>query len=52
MDFFYIGTNDLVQHTLASDRGNASITDLYNHFNPAVLTLIQRTITSARENGI
>ena len=52
VDFFSIGTNDLVQYTLACDRGNASISYLYNHFNPAVLQLIQRTITSAREAGI
>ena len=52
VDFFSIGTNDLVQYTLAVDRGNANISYLYNHFNPAVLRLVQRTSTSARENGI
>ena len=52
VDFFSIGTNDLVQYTLEVDRGNANISYLYNHFNPAVLRLVQRTISSARENGI
>ena len=52
VDFFSIGTNDLVQYTLSVDRGNANISYLYNHFNPAVLRLVQRTISSARENGI
>lgn len=52
VDFFSIGTNDLVQYTLAVDRGNANISYLYNHFNPAVLRLVQRTISSARESGI
>jgi phosphotransferase system enzyme I (PtsI) len=52
VDFFSIGTNDLVQYTLACDRGNANISYLYNHFNPAVLRLVRRTIESANNAGI
>lgn len=52
VDFFSIGTNDLVQYTLAVDRGNQSVSYLYDYFNPAVIHSIHRIITSAHEAGI
>jgi phosphotransferase system enzyme I (PtsI) len=51
-DFLALGTNDLTMYTLAIDRGDEQVADLYNPLHPAVLKLIQFSIDAANRHGL
>ena len=51
-DFFSIGTNDLIQYTVAVERGNEKIAKLYTKFHPGVIKLVKEAINGAHDGGI
>jgi len=52
VSFFSIGTNDLIQYTMAADRGNESVANLYQPMNPAIIRLMRHVVSVAKNAGI
>jgi phosphotransferase system enzyme I (PtsI) len=52
VNFFSIGTNDLIQYTMAVDRGNSKIAHLYQHLHPSIVRLLRLTAAAARRHNV